>query len=74
MKQIIRPCIEAQLQLENRKMRMDCVQHQICPDCGDDLIKEIRMWGDDYPYCDGCKAFFDKYGRSYTPNRKDNRR
>ena len=75
MKQINRPCVEAQLQLENRKMQMDCVKHLICPYCGSDMhtVWVGQELDEADPYCKECTVFFDSFARFFNPYRKDNR-
>jgi len=69
MKQIIRPCIEAQLQLENRKMRMDCVQHRICPNCGENMYTQFLGPDREAPCCKECDLCFDEFARSFRPTK-----
>jgi hypothetical protein len=35
-------CVKAKKKLENKKLRKECLDNLICPDCGENLQTELR--------------------------------
>lgn len=62
---IKRPIVEAQSAVENRKMRMECLEYAICPDCGGE-IRSRSLIDKNTDVCIKCWVYFDSYARTYN--------